>query len=63
MSENDNREWGVRQAIKLYFHPLMKIHRKGIIFAWLLTLLWIGMQFYTFHQKLDRICDAVECVE
>lgn len=63
MKDEDTKKWGaIGDAIKLYFHPLvlanqqiMKIHRQGIIYGWLLSMMFIGFSFYQLGQRVDAI--------
>ncbi len=63
MKDEETKRFGViGEAIKVYFHPLvlanqkiMKIHRQGIIYGWLLSMLFVGFSFYSIGQKVDAI--------
>ncbi len=63
MKDEETKKFGViGEAIKVYFHPLVlahqqitKIHRKGIIYGWLLSMLFIGFSFYSLGQRVDAI--------
>ena len=63
MKDEDTKRLGViGEAIKLYFHPLVvahqqirKIHRQGIIYGWLFSMLFIGFAFYQLGQRVDAI--------
>ena len=56
MKDNDSDDWGVvGKAIKLYFHPLTVMHRKGIVFAWFFSMAFVAGSFYILGQKVDAI--------